>query len=223
MKTLRVVFGLLLACTCVPLFAQEDPDQTNPLYEPVAVVQRLSYDNFKNIRLITVAIMNYGGGEADFNRLVEGYADASALYFSRDYKKAAVAFEKNEKDIMEVAMKLAEKYKQDSESLNKETITYNVKMKIAKSVKGENPSLADLAGEKLISQGAEGVAKGNDYYVRSRPVQAIATYRKAKEQYIQYYETIGVKEVNGQKIADRFEKDKKDSKNQIFVAKEKKN
>ncbi|MGL4369786.1 MAG: hypothetical protein ACRCUT_08970, partial [Spirochaetota bacterium] len=161
MKTLRVIFGLLIACTCVPLFAQEDPDQSNPLYEPVAVVQRLSYDNFKNIRLLTAAIMNYGGGEADFNRLVDGYAEASALYFSRDYKKAAVAFEKNQKDIDGVAMKLAEKYKQDADALNIETIKYNVRMKLAKSIKGQNPGMGDLAGEKFISQGAEGIAKGN--------------------------------------------------------------
>ncbi|MGL4369174.1 MAG: hypothetical protein ACRCUT_05810, partial [Spirochaetota bacterium] len=61
------------------------------------------------------------------------------------------------------------------------------------------------------------------YYVRSRPVQAISSYRKSKELYIQFYETIGVTEVNGQKLQDRFEKDRKDCKNQVFVAKEKKN
>ena len=226
MKLSRGLFSILFLLACAPLFAQDDTDskdRTNPLYEPVAVVQRLSYDNFKNIKLITVAVMNYGGGEAEFNRLVEGYADATALYFSHDYKKAADAFTKNEKDIQEVSLKLAAKYKQDSEALNREIIKRNVAARVMKSVKGEKPSDADFTAEKFISQAAESIAKANDAYVRVRPVPAISLYRRAKLQCIAYYDVLGVKEVNGQKLSDRFERDQADAKNKIYVSKEKKN
>ena len=226
MKLLRGIFSILFLLACAPLFAQDDSDikdSTNPLYEPVAVVQRLSYDNFKNIKLITVAVMNYGGGEAEFNRLVEGYADATALYFSHDYKKAADAFTKNEKDIREVSLKLAAKYKQDAEVLSREIIKKNVTLRVMKSVKGEKLSDGDLTSEKFVSQASESTAKANDAYVRTRPVQAISLYRRAKEQCIQYYDVLGIKELNGQKLADRFERDKADAKNKIYVSKEKKN
>ena len=226
MKLLRGLFSIMFLLACAPLFAQDDTeikDRTNPLYEPVAVVQRLSYDNFKNIKLITVAVMNYGGGEAEFNRLVEGYADATSLYFSHDYKKAADAFTRNEKDIKEVSMKLAAKYKQDSEGLNKEIIKRSVSTRVMKSVKGEKLSDADQTSEKLISQAAESIAKANDAYVRVRPVSAIGLYRRAKEYCILYYDVLGIKEANGQKLADRFERDKADTKNKIYVSKEKKN
>ena len=217
---------IMFLAVCAPLFAQEDPDikdASNPLYEPVAVVQRLSYDNFKNIKLLTVAIINYGGGEAEFNRLVDSYADASALYFSRDYKKAADAFTKNEKEIQEVALKLSAKYKQDAEALNNEVIKHSVRTRIMKSVQGTKASDADLAAEKLMTQASESIGKANDLHVRVRPAQAIAQYRRGKEQCIQYYETLGIKELNGQKLSDRFERDRKDVKNKIYVAKEKKN
>ena len=226
MKLLRGLFSILFLLACAPLFAQEDTDikdKTNPLYEPIAVVQRLSYDNFKNIKLITVAVMNYGGGDAEFNRLVEGYAEATALYFSHDYKKAADAFTKNEKDIQEVSLKLAAKYKQDSETLNKEIIKRNVTIRVMKSVKAEKPTDADMTAEKFISQAAESIAKANDAYVRVRPVPAINLYRRAKLQCIAYYDVLGVKEVNGQKLSDRFERDQADAKNKIYVSKEKKN
>ena len=226
MKLSRGLFSIMFLLACAPLFAQDDTDskdRTNPLYEPVAVVQRLSYDNFKNIKLITVAVMNYGGGQEEFNRLVEGYADATALYFSHDYKKAADAFTKNEKDIQEVSMKLAAKYKLDAESLNKEIIKRNISVRVMKSVKGEKPSDADLTSEKLISQAAESIAKANDSYVRVRPVPAISLYRRAKDQCIAYYDVLGIKEANGQKLADRFEREKADNKNRIYVSKEKKN
>ena len=226
MKTLRGIMCIMFLAVCAPLFAQEDPDikdASNPLYEPIAVVQRLSYDNFKNIKLLTVAIMNYGGGEADFNRIVDGYAEASALYFSRDYKKAAAEFTKNDKDIQDVAMKLSAKYKTDAEALTKEIISYSIKSRIRKSIEGTKTNEADLASEKLLSQATESVAKANDLSVRVRPYQAIAQYRRAKEQCMVYYETLKVKDVNGQKLADRFERDRADVKNKIYVAKEKKN
>ena len=53
-RYLRGLMVLLFALTCVPLFAQAKPE-----YDPVAVVQRLSYDNFKNIKMITDSVREY--------------------------------------------------------------------------------------------------------------------------------------------------------------------
>jgi hypothetical protein len=225
-RFLRGFIGLIIALSCSPIFAQTDSsagDKANPLYDPVSVVLRLSYDNFKNIKLLMTAIINYGGGQAEFDRLVDGYAEASSLYFSRDYKRAADVFVKNEKDIREVAIKLAEKYKADSEALNKEMISHNVKLRVKASVDGKKTNEAMLTAEKLIGESSEAIAKGNDYLVRTRPVQAVQLYRRSKEQSILYYQAMGIKEINGQKISERFEREIADNKNKVFVSKEKKN
>jgi hypothetical protein len=225
-RFLRGFIGLIIALSCSPIFAQSDPnagDKANPLYDPVSVVLRLSYDNFKNIKLLMTAIINYGGGQAEFDRLVDGYAEASSLYFSKDYKRAADAFAKNEKDIQEVALKLAEKYKADSEALNKEIISHNVKLRIKTSVDGKRTTEGMMTAEKLIGESSESIAKGNDYLARTRPVQAVQLYRRSKDRAIQYYQALGIKEINGQKIAERFERENADNKNKVYVSKEKKN
>jgi hypothetical protein len=226
MRTLRLLISIIFVIACAPLFAQADPDakdKTNPLYEPVSVVQRLSYDNFKNIKLLMTAVYNFGGGEAEFNKLVDGYAEASALYFSRDFEKAAVSFSKNEKDIRESAMKLAEKYKKDAETLNKEIIAYNVKIRVKQSIDGKKPTDGMLTADKLIEQGAESLSKANDAYVRVRPAQAIGLYRRSKDNSINFWHVLDIKEYNGQNLAERFAKDSADNKNKMYVAKEKKN
>ncbi len=225
-RFLRFFFSFLLITSCLPLFAQDkqnSSEKINPLYDPIPVVLRLSYDNFKNIKLLYTAIINYGGGPSEFDRLVDGYSEASALYFSHEYRKAADAFTKNEKDIREVAIKLSAKYKEDTAGLNKAIISHNVKLRVRQSVEGKKATDAMLTAEKLIGQSSEALAKGNDLDVRVRPVQAIQLYRRSKDQSIQYYKVLGVKEVDGQKIDDRFEREKADNMNKVYVAKEKKN
>jgi hypothetical protein len=220
------LISLLIVISFAPVFAQEDTnavDKTNPLYDSVAVVLRLSYDNFKNIKLLYTAIMNYGGGQAEFDRLVDNYAEASALYFSHDYKKAADAFTKNEKDIKETAIRLAAKYRQETEKINKAIIAHNVKLRIRASLDSKKTTDNMMTGDKLISQSSEALAKGIEFQERVRPVQAIQLYRRSKEQSITYYQVIGVKELDGQKLSDRFERELADNKNKIYVSKEKKN
>lgn len=227
MKIIRIAFALLfVSLVSLPVLSQaaQEGSQASPLYVPVDVVQRLSYDNFKNIKMLMTAIINYGGGQAEFDRLVDGYAEASSYYFSRDFKKAADAFTANERDIRAVAMKLAEKYKQDSEVLNREIITHNVKYRILQSVQGNAVSDKMMTAEKLISQSSESLAKGNDLLVRTRPMQAVQLYRRSKENSIQYWAAILTDdEYKKMKIDEKFEKEKVDNKNKVFVAKEKKN
>jgi len=226
MRTLRLLISIIFVFAFAPLFAQADPDakdKTNPLYDSVPVVQRLSYDNFRNIKLLMTAVLNYGGGAAEFDRLVEGYAEASAQYFSRDFEKAATTFTRNEKDIRDTAMKLAEKYKKDAEALNVEIIKYNVNLRVKQSIAGKQPSDRMLTGDKLIEQSSESLAKANDAYVRVRPAQAIGLYRRSKESSINFWQVLDVKEKDGQNLAERFAKESADNKNKMYVAKEKKN
>jgi hypothetical protein len=233
MKTLRGLAFFLIILAGVPLFAQAASvdGKINPLYDSVAVVQRLSYDNFKNIKMLYSAVMNFGGGQAEFDKLVDGYATASSYYFSRDYEKAAEAFTKNEKDIKDMATKLAQKYKQDSIELNREIIKYQVNAQIKQSLTSEKQNPADkrknqdglLTAEQKIKQGSESLSMANDELDRAHPVQAISLYRRSKENSILFYEALGVKEVKNQKLSERFARDKADNRNKIYIAKEKKN
>jgi ribosomal 50S subunit-associated protein YjgA (DUF615 family) len=77
-------------------------------------VKRLSYENFRNIKLLRSAILNYGGGEAEVQKLIDQYADATALYFQDKTEEAASKFTENEREIFKVAKKIAGDYHKDS-------------------------------------------------------------------------------------------------------------
>jgi hypothetical protein len=225
MKTLRGFLILSFLLSGIPLFSQSAAvdGKANPIFDSIAVVQRLSYDNFKNIKLLMTAIINFGGGEAEFNKLVDGYAEASSFYFSREYDKAAQAFAKNEKDIKEVATRLAEKYKKDATDLNKEIIKKNVTIRVKQSVADKKPTDGMLSAELILKHSSESISKANDELDRAHPVQAIALYRRSKDNSITFYEAMGIKESDGQKLNERFARDKADNKNKLYIAKEKKN
>jgi hypothetical protein len=225
MKTLRGLLILSFLFSGIPLFSQSAAvdGKANPIFDSVAVVQRLSYDNFKNIKLLMTAILNFGGGEAEFNKLVDGYAEASSFYFSREYDKAAQAFAKNEKDIKEVAARLAEKYKKDATDLNKEIIKANVNIRVKQSVANKKPTDGMLTAELMLKHSSESISKANDELDRAHPVQAITLYRRSKENSITFYEAMEIKEANGQKLNERFAREKADNMNKLYIAKEKKN
>lgn len=208
-----VIFLLILFASTV-LHAQEaEPKKEfNELYDPVSVIKRASYDNFKNIKLLHAAIINFGGGEAEFDGLVNEYAEASALYFRESMIESANLFTKNERSINTVAAKIAQKYKEESEALHTELIKTHVRNNITLSLKGEktNPT-ADL----LITNAGFGIRKANDYLVRSKPVDSIYYFRRAKENCFKFYETIG------QPVPDKFKKDMIDNQNRIYSSKEK--
>ncbi|MBN2039965.1 MAG: hypothetical protein JW864_07995 [Spirochaetes bacterium] len=185
----------------------------NPLYKAIDVVKSLSYDNFKRIKLLHTAIMNYGGGKEEFDRIVDVYAEASALYFQNKITESANLFTKNKKDIDEVAIRVANVYKKDADELHTSIIKMHVKYNVKMSLKGEkvNPQ-ADVA----INGASYGVQKANDYLIRSRPVQAIYYFRRAKDSCFQVYKVLEVP------LPEKFNKDIVDNKNQVYVSKEKK-
>ncbi len=214
-KGWRIV-GILIFLTvfAAALGAQqaEPAKEFNPLYNPLQVIQRLSYDNFKNIKLLHTAIVNFGGGEAEFDRLVNDYAEATAYYFRGSLVESANLYTKNEKDIHAVGMKLAQKFKEDTEALHREVIKEHVKTSIKLSLKGRK---ADPTAETLVSNGAFGVNKANDLFVRSKPVDAVYYYRRAKESCFKYYE------LSGEPLPDRYKKDVVDAQNKVYTTKEK--
>lgn len=179
--------------------AQQAPDY-NPLYGPppqyqsLPVVKRLSYENFRNLKLLQAGIENYGGGEAEIQKLVDQYADASALYFQNKVTDAAVAFLKNEAEILETSKKLSTIYKKDSEQLLNGALKVNIKKSLREAMQGKKD---DPLSDKFIQNAQFAVQKGNDYYDRyanakqASPrelVNAIYYYRRAKENIFQMYE-----------------------------------
>ena len=185
----------------------------NPLYRAEDVVKNLSYDNFKRIKLLHSAIMNYGGGKEEFDRIVDTYAEASALYFQNKITESANLFTKNKSDIDEVAIRIANIYKKDADKLHTNIIRMQVKYNVKMSLKGE---VVNPQAEVALNGASYGVQKANDYLVRSRPVEAIYYFRRAKESCFQVYKVLEVP------LPEEFNKDMVDNKNQVYISKEKK-
>jgi len=212
--------------------------------DPKEVIRRLSYENFKNIRMLETAIMNYGGGEEEFDKLVKTYSEASSLYFVKDYEQSAKKFEENEKQIRETAKNIAEKYKAETESWQKEIFEKEVKNRISDSLQGKPDNKVT---EKYIGQSAESIIRANDYFDRVRPVQAIGMYRLSRDRMLTYLmvraeelpeETIKeckkdprnydqciklAQEKQKDEIRQQYEKIIKDNENQVYISKEKEN
>ena len=182
----------------------------NPLYRPISVVMRLSYDNFKKIKRLHTAIMNYGKGKEEFDKLVDTYAEASALYFQNKIVQSANLFTKNKKEINAVSARIALVYKDYTEKLHTEIIKMNVKYNIKKTLKGEKPNPSTTVA---IRSASFGVQKANDYYVRSRWINSIYQYRRVKDSCFKLYEILEVP------LPSKFRKDILDNQNQIFISK----
>ncbi|MDY6933022.1 MAG: hypothetical protein SVZ03_02210 [Spirochaetota bacterium] len=213
-----IVLLFFITVIFIPLKSHAQIETTNrefnPLYKPISVIMRLSYDNFKKIKLMHTSIMNYGGGKEEFDKLVDAFAEASALYFQNKLVESANLFTKNGKDIDGVAAKLAKTYKDETERLHSEIIKMNVKYNIKNSLKGEKPNPTATAAVRGASFG---INKANDYYVRSRPIDAITYYRRAKSKCFELYEILEVP------LPERFKKDILDNHNKVYISKEKEN
>ena len=219
MKYFNFISSTMVLCLCLAIFtsphAQENTTkQFNPLYDAEAVIQRLSYDNFKNIKLLRTAIYNFGGGEQEFNSLVDTYAEASALYFRNEMVASANLFTRNEKDIKEVALRLAKIYKDQSEKLHINVIKMGVRHSLKASIEQAKPN---PSVEPLISNASYAIKSANDYLIRSKPVDAIYYFRRAKENCFKVYQILG------EELPEEYKKDVVDNQNKIYIAKEKKN
>ncbi len=202
----------LLIMTLATVSAQEQKKEFNELYKPTSVIKRLSYDNFKKIRMLHSAIMNYGGGEQEFDRLVDTYAEASALYFQNKIMDSANMFTRNEKDINEVSRKIAEIFKNDTDKLHNDIIRMGVKYKIKMSLEEKEPN---PVAERLLSGASFGLQKANDFFVRSRPIKAIYYFRRAKDHCFQMYNLLEIP------LPEKFKRDQIDNQNKVYQSKKK--
>lgn len=240
-------FRMALICAALALagsavFAQGGAKSDDVSYDkrsvPIQIVKRLSYENYRDIKLLYTAIVNYDSrGEAEFDNLVEEYAEASALFFSNKIVESANMFTRNERNITKTAVALAAKYKTDVEKLHNDVVKMKVKAGIKMNLKG-----ATMHGalEKVVADASHAFQRGNDLEVRRRPIDAIFYYRMAKRNYFQGYDI-----VNGQfvqlaakstnkadkdellrlaesyKLPDKYKKDAVDNGNRVYVSREK--
>jgi hypothetical protein len=224
-----LIFIILIA---VPAIPQEG---FNPLYQPLPVVKRLSYENFRNIKLLSAAIMNYGGGEAELEKLVDQYAEASALYFQGKIPEAAGKFQDNEKAILKMAQDLAKKYRQDAEVMFTQAIKMNTKNSIMRALDSKKPN---EYAEMYMQNGRFSFDKASDIYDRyinatvASPRELITSiyyFRKVKESVISMY---SVTEYNKDKaknqemkdqMISKYKKDVDDNNNKVSKTMDKQN
>ncbi len=200
-----IVLSLILTL-CFQAGAQQQESRVEPrkafneLYQPLPVILRLSYENFKNIKLLNAAVVNFGGGEDEFDRLVEEYAEASSLYFRNEYIQSANKFTENEKNIAKTADSIARKYKEITEDLNQKTIKMKVRATFRLSLSGRKIATHAAADEAIRNAGYS-LSRANDLLSRSRPIDSIYYYRRSKENNFLVYKI----------LADQFEEKKKDA------------
>jgi large subunit ribosomal protein L17 len=119
-----------------------------------------------------------------------------------------------EKDIKEVAMRLAKLYKEQTEKLHVQVIKMGVRHSLKASIEQSKPN---PSVDPLISNASSGIKIANDYLVRSKPIDAIYYFRRAKENCFKVYQVLG------EQLPEEYKKDIVDNQNKIYIAKEKKN
>ncbi|HOP62342.1 MAG TPA: hypothetical protein PK906_03160 [Spirochaetota bacterium] len=201
--------------------AQESGKQYNSQYSPISVVKRLSYENFRNIKLLRAAIFNYGGGEAEVQKLIDQYADATALYFQDKTEEAANKFSENEREIFKIAKKLAGDYHKDSTAFITKGIKRNVQVNIERGVEGKP---RDAVMDKYLDNAKMSLKKGSaifdDYKYTGektnssarRLITSIYYYRMAKQNLFMMYQAYSENmeletDKDGKKIDPKKEKE----------------
>ncbi|HOW82215.1 MAG TPA: hypothetical protein PK573_06625 [Spirochaetota bacterium] len=227
-KKLRIYAAFLLSIIFfAPAYSQEK--QFNQLYKPLPLIKRLSYENFKNIKLLQTAIMNYGGGESEIERLIDQYADASALYFQNQIDAAASKFAENEREILKVAQNVTKKYREDSEALLVQAIKLNIKVSLKRQLKGEK---RNEVADKLLANAQFGVQKASDFHDRYKDavtapptelVSSIYYFRRAKENLFLMYESIDMDAQEKKNFLEQHKKDIDDNNNKIHQSRQKEN
>jgi len=232
------------------LNAQSGESQYNTQYNATSVVKRLSYENFKNIKLLRTAIFNYGGGEAEVQQLVDQYADATALYFQDKVDEAAGKFTQNEREIFKVAKKIAGEYNKDASVFMTKGIKRNVQLGIEAEADGK---ARNEVMNKYLENAKFSLKKGtmiyDDYKYTTekstassgRLIASIYYYRMAKQNlFLMYQAHVESLKLDPDKKKDKeqkdqmfdklikedykadYKKDMQDNKNKVYVSMEKK-
>lgn len=217
-------FALFMIISIMGIFSagytQSNEQAYNQQYNPVSLIKRLSYENFKNIKLLRTAIMNYGGGEAEVQKLVDQYADATALYFEDRIEESAAKFTENEREIFKVAKKLATEYNKDSSVFLNKGIKRNISISVKQEVDGkERDAVMDKYLDNAKAAQKKATAILDDYKYTSeknsstarRLVTSIFYYRQAKLNLFLMYRTYA-----DSKRLDKDSKKDQEMKDQLF-------
>lgn len=231
--------------------AQSNEAGFNPQYNPVSLVKRLSYENFRNIKLLRTAILNFGGGDAEMQKLIDQYADASALYFQDRINDAAGKFTENEREIFRTSYKIAKQYRKESDEFLKKGIKRNIQINLESEVGGEN---RNAVMDKYLENAKFSLKKANSIlddfkYVNDNNagsanliISSIYYYRLSKENlFLMYKGHVESLELDKDRKKDRemkdalfdsmlkedfregYQKDFQDNKNKVFTSMEKTN
>lgn len=231
--------------------AQSNEVGYNPRYNPYSLVKRLSYENFRNIKLLRTAILNFGNGDAEMQKLIDQYADASALYFQDKVDDAAVKFTENEREIFRAAHKIAGQYRKETDEFLKKGIKRNIQVNLESGVEGkERNAVMDkyLENAKFSLKKANAILDDfkyvNDNHAGSANlvISSIYYYRLSKENlFMMYKGYVESLELDKDRKKDRemkdalfdsmlkedfrdgYEKDFQDNKNKVFTSMEKTN
>jgi hypothetical protein len=233
------------------LNAQSNEAGFNPQYNPVSLVKRLSYENFRNIKLLRTAILNFGGGDQEMQKLIDQYADASALYFQDKIPDAAAKFTENEREIFKTARRIASQYRKESEEFLKKGIKRNIQINLESEVEGnQRNAVMDkyLENAKFSLKKANSILDDfkyvNDNHAGSANliISSIYYYRLSKENlFLMYQAHVESLDLDKDRKKDRqmkdelfaamlkedfrdgYEKDFQDNKNKVFTSMEKTN
>jgi len=231
-------------------YSQIEEKKYNQQYNPVSLIKRLSYENFKNIKLLRTAIMNYGGGETEVQKLIDQYADATALYFEDKIEESATKFSENERDIFKIAKKIASDYSKDSSMFLNKGIKRNVTLSIQQEVEGkQHNAVMDkyLDNAKAAQKRATSILDDYKYTNEKnstsaqRLVTSIYYYRLTKQNLFMMYQAyiepmkLDPDKKKDQQMKDElfdkmvkedykseYKKDIQDNKNKVYTSMEKK-
>jgi len=229
-----MLFAVMFVLSLSPsLSAQTYSYDYSPLYgplplNPLSVARRLSYENFRSIKLLHAAIMNFGGGEAEVNKLVDQYAEASALYFQNRIKESAEAFTRNQIEILNTAKRLALKYKEDTAALLTDSIKLNFKNKFKKNF--QEIRQGEASADKYLENAQWSVSRANDFYDRFKDakaapslglINAVYYFRATKENLFNMVKVLNMDKAQKDEYLAKYKKDLVDNNNKVYESKEK--
>jgi len=182
-------------------YSQNETNEDSKYYRqfnPVSLIKRLSYENLKNIRLLKTAIINYGGGESEVQKLIDQYAAATTLYFNDKIEEAAAKFAENEREIFNTAKKLAADYSTDSSQFLNKSIKRNIEIILQQDAGNKQHRNAVMAkyldNAKALQKKANAILDDykdvgeNKTPSARRLVASINYYRLSKENLFMMYE-----------------------------------
>jgi hypothetical protein len=200
---------------------------------------------------LKTAIINFGGGEAEVQKLIDQYAEATTLYFNDKVEESAVKFTENEREIFNTAKKLATDYSKDSSQFLNKSIKRNIEIIMQDNTvnKQHRNSVMSrcLDSAKILLKQANTILDEHknvgDKITPSarRLISSIYYCRSAKENLFMMYDAyISDMELDPDKAKDKekkeqlfdkmlnedyksdYKKDMQDNKNQVYKAEEKK-